>query len=73
MSVLDGKDDPDLQRAMDLVNLHYGVKEKHMQGADMGLQSARKDVQRAVERLRGETGGRGGGDKGRGLVDPRLG
>jgi len=60
---------------MDLVDLHYGVKEKHMQGADMGLQSARRDVQRAVEKLRGEGGSYGAGNRhrGRGPMDPRLG
>ena len=50
----DEKDDPDLHRAMDLVDLHYGVKEKHMQGLDMGLQKARRDVQRAMEGFRTE-------------------
>ncbi|MCJ1389299.1 hypothetical protein MMC18_002155 [Xylographa bjoerkii] len=45
----DAQDDPDLQRAMDLVDLHYGVKEKHKHGTDMGLQKARQDVRRVME------------------------
>ncbi|MCJ1478488.1 hypothetical protein MMC13_007168 [Lambiella insularis] len=43
------KDDPDLQRAIDLVDLHYGVKEKHKNSVDMSLQKARQDVQRMME------------------------
>ena len=64
------KDDPDLQRAMDLVDLHYGVKEKHMRGVDMGLQRARRDVQRAMEGFRTDTntGSRGRKD----TVDSRY-
>ncbi|MCJ1485045.1 hypothetical protein MMC06_005218 [Schaereria dolodes] len=46
--------DPDLQRAIDLVDLHYGVKVKHMQGSDMGLQRARSEVQGVMEKLRME-------------------
>ncbi|MCJ1243077.1 hypothetical protein MMC30_000274 [Trapelia coarctata] len=68
----DGKEDPDLQRAMDLVDLHYGVKERHMQGADMGLQKARTDVQRAMEKLRGEKQRHGAGHRHRASMDPRL-
>ena len=45
----DSQDDPDLQRAMDLVDLHYGVKEKHKHGTDMELQKARQDVRRVME------------------------
>ncbi|MCJ1283694.1 hypothetical protein MMC26_003025 [Xylographa opegraphella] len=45
----DAQDDPDLQRAMDLVDLHYGVKEKHKHGTDMELQKARQDVRRVIE------------------------
>lgn len=45
----DAKDDPDLQRAMDLVDLHYGVKEKHKHGIDLSLQKARQDVRRVME------------------------
>ena len=44
----DDKDDLDLQRAMDLVDLHYGVKEKHKHGNDVELQKARQDVRRAM-------------------------
>lgn len=43
--------DPDLQRAMDLVDLHYGVKMKHAQGEDRGLLQARRDVDEVLERL----------------------
>ncbi|MCJ1409195.1 hypothetical protein MMC19_003273 [Ptychographa xylographoides] len=49
----EAKDDPDLKRALDLVDLHYGVKEKHMQGADMGLKKARMEVQRVMDGLDG--------------------
>ena len=37
--------DPDLQRAMDLIDLHYGLKQRRAQGADMGLERARKAVE----------------------------
>ncbi|MCJ1316654.1 hypothetical protein MMC15_001975 [Xylographa vitiligo] len=47
----DTQDDPDLQRAMDLVDLHYGVKEKHKHGTDMELQKARQDVRRVMESM----------------------
>ena len=47
----DALDDPDLQRAMDLVDLHYGVKEKHKQGSNMELQKARQDVRRVMESM----------------------
>ena len=46
------EEDPDLQRATDLVNLHYGVKEKHVQGVNMGLSQARIQVNRVVEKLK---------------------
>jgi len=36
--------DGDLQRALDLVDLHHAVKEKHKSGIDIGLQQARRDV-----------------------------
>ncbi|MCJ1252624.1 hypothetical protein MMC24_000430 [Lignoscripta atroalba] len=45
--------DPDLQRAIDLVDLHYGVKVKHMQSLDMGLRQARLDVNAVLEKLKG--------------------
>jgi len=57
---------------MDLVDLHYGVKEKHMQGVDMGLQKARADVQRAMEKLRGDEQRHAAGHRHRTLMDPRL-
>ena len=66
----DEKDDPDLQRAMDLVDLHYGVKEKHMQGLDMGLQKARRDVQRAMEGFDKETNS--GNGRRTNMVGPRF-
>ncbi|MCJ1402770.1 hypothetical protein MMC11_005991 [Xylographa trunciseda] len=47
----DAQDDPDLQRAVDLVDLHYGVKEKHKQGTDMELQKARQSVRRVMESM----------------------
>ena len=45
-------EDPDMQRATDLVELHYGVKVKHAQGLDSGLLQARRDVERVLEGLR---------------------
>ena len=45
---LEDDDDPDLQRALDLVDLHYGVKMKHVQGQDMALKKAREEVQRVL-------------------------
>jgi hypothetical protein len=45
----DEVNDPDLQRVMDLVDLHYSVKEKHLQEKDMNLQKARLAVQRVAE------------------------
>ncbi len=44
ISTLDVDGDPDLQRALDLVDLHYGVKEKHRGQLDAGLKKARADV-----------------------------
>ncbi|MCJ1374751.1 hypothetical protein MMC20_005983 [Loxospora ochrophaea] len=38
------ENDVDLQRAIDLVDLHYGVKMKHIEGLDKGLKKAREDV-----------------------------
>ena len=40
-----------MQRATDLVELHYGVKVKHAQGLDPGLVKARRDVERVIGRL----------------------
>ena len=42
------KPDADLQRAFDLMDLHYNVKEKWVQGEDMGLQQARRAVEDVV-------------------------
>ncbi|MCJ1437063.1 hypothetical protein MMC27_006448 [Xylographa pallens] len=47
----DALDDLDLQRAMDLVDLHYGVKEKHKHGSNIELQKARQDVRRVIESM----------------------
>ena len=44
-------DDPDMQRATDLVELHYGVKMNHMEGEDAGLRQARRDVDKVLEKL----------------------
>ena len=57
---------------MDLVDLHYGVKEKHMAGADMGLQKARQDVQQAMKKLKGEEQRHSAGHRHRASMDPRL-
>lgn len=52
-------DDPDMQRATDLVELHYGVKMNHMQGAGAELKQARIDVDRALKSLEGKANGAG--------------
>ena len=57
------KNDVDLQRAINLMDLHYGFKMKHVQNLDMGLQKARFDVNGAVEKLR---------EDGKGSVDKRM-
>lgn len=44
-------EDPDMQRAMDLVGLHYGVKMKHVQGEDAALRQARRQVDAVLEKL----------------------
>ncbi len=41
-----------MQRATDLVELHYGVKVKHASGIDKELVEARRDVEGVMERLR---------------------
>ena len=43
--------DPDMQRAVDLLELHHGVKMKHMQGEDAALRQARRQVDMVLERL----------------------
>ena len=57
--------DPDLQRALDLVELHYGVKERYARGEDMGLGKAREMVARVVEGMGGKEGERLRGEWGR--------
>ena len=44
-------EDPDLQRASDLLNLHQGVKMKHIQGEDTALTQARREVDMVMEKL----------------------
>lgn len=44
-------DDVDMRRAMDLVELHYGVKMNHLQAGDAELKQARMDVDRVLEKL----------------------
>lgn len=47
-----------MQRAIDLVELHHGVKMSHMEGEDAGLRLARRDVDRVLEELdRGQAKG----------------
>ena len=48
------EEDPDMQRAIDLVELHYGVKMKHMQGEDAALRQARREVDNVLEKLEGQ-------------------
>lgn len=48
------KEDADMQRATDLVELHYGVKMNHMQGEDAGLRQARRDVDQVLKKLEGK-------------------
>ena len=44
--------DPDLQRANDLVSLHYAVKVKHQEsGLDEDFLQARRDVSRVISWL----------------------
>lgn len=43
--------DPDLERALDLIELHQGVKMTHVQGQDQGLTQARKDVDTVLAEL----------------------
>ena len=40
-----------MQRATDLVELHYNAKMKHVQGEDAGLKQARGEVERVLEEL----------------------
>lgn len=41
-----------MQRAIDLVELHYGVKMKHVQGEDAALRQARGEVDVVLEKLK---------------------
>lgn len=47
-------DDSDLCRATDLLELHYGVKMKHVRGEEKGLTYARKEVDRVLEVLKSQ-------------------
>ena len=46
------QEDPDMQRALDLVRLHYDVKINHIQAKDTGLQQARRDVDNILKTLK---------------------
>lgn len=46
------EENPDMQRAIDLVELHYGVKMKHVQGEDAALRQARGEVDVVLEKLK---------------------
>ena len=58
MSQESAAEDPDMQRATDLVELHYEVKVKHAQGLDHRLVQARRDVQGVLDDLRKREKGR---------------
>lgn len=45
-------DDSDLCRATDLLELHYGVKMKHVRGEEKGLIYARQEVEGVLEMLK---------------------
>jgi hypothetical protein len=50
------EEDPDLQRAKDLVQLHYSVKVAHADGAvDEGLVEARRAVKEVLHELEDES------------------
>ncbi|KAI4201210.1 MAG: hypothetical protein LQ350_003387 [Teloschistes chrysophthalmus] len=53
--------DPDMQRATDLMELHHGVKLKHVRGEDQGLTQARRDVDNVLAQLDEHTGRQGSG------------
>lgn len=53
--VVKAKEDPDMQRAMDLMDLHYNVKMNHVQGEDAGLRQARREVDLVLEKLEGNS------------------
>jgi hypothetical protein len=47
-------EDPDLQRAKDLVDLHYAVKASHGRGSvDKSLEDAKRDVERVLRGVDG--------------------
>lgn len=46
-----------MQRAMDLMELHRGVKLKHVRGEDQGLMQARRDVDNVLALLDEHTNG----------------
>lgn len=48
---LDAQTDEDVQRAKDLVELHYNVKMKHAEGHSGDLKQARSDVDAVLQRL----------------------
>lgn len=52
---MEAKEDLDMERATDLVELHYSVKMKHMQGEDAGLRQARREVDLVLEKLEGSS------------------
>ncbi|KAL8871856.1 MAG: hypothetical protein Q9174_002399 [Haloplaca sp. 1 TL-2023] len=43
--------DPDMKRALDLMELHHGVKMKHVHGEDQGLMQARRNVDAVLAKL----------------------
>ncbi|KAL8947171.1 MAG: hypothetical protein Q9222_006523 [Ikaeria aurantiellina] len=43
--------DTDMERALDLMELHHGVKMKHVRGEDQGLMQARRDVDVVLNEL----------------------
>ena len=49
--------DQDMHRATDLVDLHYNVKGKHLQGNDRELKQARHDVDAVLLKLDGKSHG----------------
>lgn len=49
--------DEDMQRAKDLVDLHYNVKMKHVEGHDQDLKQARRNVDAVLQKLEKRQGG----------------
>ncbi|KAL8774710.1 MAG: hypothetical protein Q9209_000649 [Squamulea sp. 1 TL-2023] len=52
------ENDPDMERALDLMELHQDVKMKHVRGEDQGLMQARKGVDAVLAELEKGVGGR---------------